>query len=85
MTARKRCPTQSCRQPIPDSFICCRGCWPRLPAALRGRILDAIEQCRLSGIKHSQELLALRDEAAAILAPLVDKPKPDSHLAPPSA
>ncbi len=64
----KRCPTQLCHHRIPPRFVCCRDCWKKLPAGMRIAILTETDNCRAAGIDHSQELLALRDQAIEYLS-----------------
>lgn len=65
---RSPCPVFRCQGARGPAHFCCVDCWHALPEELRNRITEERKNCRLSGIAHSQELLALRDEALALLS-----------------
>jgi hypothetical protein len=64
----RRCPTQLCKHRVMPGCMVCRPCWTALPTWLRRAITEERDNCRLSGIKHSQELHALRDQAVQLLS-----------------
>jgi hypothetical protein len=59
----RRCPVQLCRRRTPQRFICCRDCFAALPTGLRLAILRELDECAAAHVQHTQELLALRDQA----------------------
>ena len=58
-----------CEHDIPTWDLACTHCWFRIPVSLRDALTAERKQCRLAGIAHSQELLALQAKALPYLKP----------------
>lgn len=65
--ATARCPTRGCRIRRRNYQFCCSRCWHALPPELRNAFEAELSNCRKSGIPHSQELHAKRDECIRYL------------------
>lgn len=63
-----RCPVQLCGGRRMRHHLTCKECWKRLPRWLRDAIAAERDSCRQQRLEHTQELLALRDQAVAVLS-----------------
>lgn len=74
--ATRPCLTTGCGGLRKPGHFCCLRCWYSLPEWLRDQCKQERQHCRLSGIAHSQELLALRDRAMRVLNRTDRQPAP---------
>lgn len=72
-----RCLVKDCAGMRTNGHFCCGRCWRLLPLWLREKCRQERDRCRLAGIRHSQELFALRDRALAILNHTDRQPAPE--------
>lgn len=80
-SATRPCLTTACVGLRNPGHFCCIACWHLLPAWLRDKCIAERSACRLAGIRHSQELFALRDRAMKILNHTDRQPAPPERSA----